>query len=134
MNITWIYLLLLVIIIPLVTLYFINQRKQKETIIEPNFIHIFPDYPRRNPCIREIGEIISFIVKGYKDSECMEEIELKKEDIVWQHQNYVGEFVKKAANEVDYQIPEDEEKVGKIIYISATYHKLKDATWIKISI
>lgn len=130
---TWLWLLLLIIIIPALFLYFNNRGKKKETIIEPNFIHVFPDYPKSNPCIRKAGETISFIVKGYIDSECMEEVELKEKDITWQHQNYVGKFVKQAGNAIYYQIPEERDKTGKIIYISATYHNKKDATWIRIA-
>jgi len=130
---TWI-ILLLIIIVPTLFLYFNNRGKKKETIIEPNFIHVFPDYPKSNPCAKKAGETISFIVKGYKDSEYIEEVELKKEDIKWQHQNYVGKFVLQAGNVIYYQIPKEADKTGKVVYISATYHSLKDATWIKIAI
>lgn len=133
MDMTWIWLLLLAIIVPMLFLYFTKIRKQKEDIIEPNFIHIFPDYPRSNPCIMKAGDILSFVLKGYVDSECLEEVELKKEDIRWQHQNYVGKFIEQEANIIHYQIPDEPDKQGKIVYISATYHSLKDASWIKIA-
>ena len=74
------------------------------------------------------GETISFIVKGYKDSKCLEEVELKKNEIFWQHQNYVGKFVHQAANVIYYQIPDEKEKIGKEVYIAVTYHSIKDAS------
>jgi len=79
------------------------------------------------------GQTISFVAKGYKDTECLEEVELKKNEISWQHQNYVGKFVLRAANVIYYQIPKEKEKIGKEVYIAVTYNKLKDATWLKIS-
>jgi len=79
------------------------------------------------------GQKINFIVKGYKDTECLEEVELNKNEIMWQHQNYVGKFVFQKANVIYYQIPKEEEKIGKEVYIAVTYHKLKDATWLKIA-
>ena len=127
---TWIWLIILAVSVPLIYLKITNRKK---IALEPNFIHIFPDYPRSNPCVRKAGKTISFIVKGYKDSDCLEEVELKKEDIMWQHQNYVGKFVKQAANVIYYQIPDGPDKLGKTVYISVTYHKLKDATWIRIA-
>jgi len=130
---TWIWLILLIIIVPTLYLFFDNRNKKKETSNEPNFIHVFPDYPRSYPCVKKAGETMSFIVKGYNDKECMKEVELKKEDIIWQHQNFVGKFVKQAANVIYYQIPEEKDKIGKVSYISAAYHKLKDATWIRIA-
>ena len=127
---TWIWLIILAVSVPIVYLKITNRKK---IALEPNFIHIFPDYPRSNPCVRKAGETISFIVKGYRDSKCLEEVELKKEDITWQHQNYVGRFVKQVGNAIHYQIPEESDKLGKTVYISVAYHSLKDATWIKIA-
>ena len=135
MNITWIYLFLMAIIIPLITLYFINRGKQKEAIIEPNFIHIFPDYPREQPYNATPGEIINFVVKGYRDEKQIEEIPLIKADISWKHQNYIGNFIlKKTAGSITYNLPMTKEKQGKISYVAVYYHKLKDTSWMRISI
>jgi len=127
---TWLYLIILIAIVPILFLFITNKKIIKE---EPNFIHIFPDYPRGNPCIVKAGQTINFIAKGYKDIECLEEVELKNNEISWQHQNYVGKFIFQKANVIHYQIPDKKEKIGKEVYIAVTYHKLKDATWLKIA-
>jgi len=134
MDTTWIYLLLMAIIIPLITLYFINRGKQKETSIEPNFVHIFPDYSRENPYNAIPGEIIKFTVKGYTDEKQIEEISLIEKDITWKYQNYVGNIILKEPNSITYRLPIAKEKQGKISYVSVYYHKLKDTSWMRISI
>ena len=136
MNITWIYILLIVIITPLITLYFIKRGKQKGAITtEPNFIHIFPDYPRDHPYNATPGEIINFMVKGYRDEKQIEEIPLIKADISWKHQNYIGNFIlKKTAGSITYKLPMTKEKQGKISYVAVYYHGMTDTAWMRISI
>ena len=133
MDNTWIILLLLIIIIPTMVLYFINKGKQKGTVIEPDFIHIFPDYPRSNPYIAEPGETIVFTVKGYNDNN-LKEVKLIKSDITWKIQNYVGEIIKREAGSITYRLPTAKEKIGKTSYVVAYYHGLQDTSWLKIAI
>lgn len=134
MEMTWIWILLLVITVPMLFLYFIKIRKPKEDILEPSFIHIFPDYPRGYPYEAVSGETLKFMVKGYADQECLEEIELIKSDIVWKHQNYIGEIIEEKAGSIIYMLPTAEDKKGKTSYIAVNYHKLKDTTWMKIAV
>ena len=136
MEKTWLILLLLLIIIPMIVLYFINKGKQKEAkedIIEPDFIHIFPDYPRNNPYIAKPGEMIEFTVRGYRDNN-LKEVELIKSDITWKFQNYVGEIIKREAGSITYRLPIEKEKIGKTSYVAVYYHGLQDTSWLKIAV
>lgn len=136
MDKTWLILLLLLIIVPTIVLYIINKGKQKEAkggIIEPDFIHIFPDYSRSNPYIAAPGETIEFTVKGYRDNN-LEEVALIKSDITWKFQNYVGEIIKREPGSITYRLPTEKEKIGKTSYVAVYYHGLQDTSWLKISI
>lgn len=106
---------------------------------EPNFIHVFPDYTKGFPFEAKLGDKLKFLVKGYSDKRCIKEVLLDEDDVEWQHQNYIGNFVGekndiiKGRINVSYQLPTDEKYVGKLVYITVRYHGLKDTTWIKIN-
>lgn len=105
---------------------------------EPTIICVFPDYTRSIPLQVNPGYNLRFHVRGFCDRKRMQETRLIKSDIEWQHQNYIGNFQGetedkiKGCNKVIYDVPRDKKYKGKLVYITARYHGLKDSTWIKI--
>jgi len=109
---------------------------------EIRVLHIFPDYTKNMPYECNPGEKLRFVVKGYTDVNEIREVPINGNKVVWKHTKGNGEFRRNrdlktgiySGTYIDFIIteitnPYDKEK---LIFVSAHYLSLTDATWIKV--
>jgi hypothetical protein len=117
------------------------MKKEKTKPVEPleeeiRILHVFPDYIKNMPYECKSMERLHFIVKGYADINEIREVPINGDKIIWKHTFGNGEFRGNrnlktgnyTGNSIDYITPNKE----ILIFISACYLGLMDATWIKV--
>jgi len=136
-NTFFIMILIIWILAMLYILYSIYMKKDKSKPVEPlkaeiRVFHIFPDYPKDRPLECKQKNILRFIAKGYTDEIGMREVEINFEEIVWKFTKGNGELIKHK-DYINFITPEIKGN-EKLIFISAHYLGLTDATWIKVKL
>lgn len=104
--------------------------------------HIFPDYPKNMPYECKPGEEFHFIVRGYTDKYQLKGVFIDGDKVVWKYTKGNGQLKgdrdiktgKYSGTSINYITPEIKDPYAKekLIFISAHYLGLTDATWIKI--
>jgi len=136
-------LLLIGVLIKYVT--YLNGKNTEPVILSEekiNTFHIFPDYAKNMPYECKAGEKLKFIVKGYSDKEEIKELPINGDAVIWKYTKGNGEFRGNknlktgiyTGTSIYFITPEikDPYEKGKLVFISAHYSGLTDATWIKI--
>ena len=149
MNVnTFLILILIVWILGIACILYLKHiKKSKYESVEPSeeeirVLHIFPDYTKNMPYECNPGEKLRFVVKGYTDVNEIREVPINGNKVVWKHTKGNGEFRRNrdlktgiySGTYIDFIIteitnPYDKEK---LIFVSAHYLSLTDATWIKV--
>lgn len=123
--------------------YIRKKEKTVELKVEDLMVfHIFPDYAKNMPYECNPGEKLKFVIRGYSDREEIKEVPVNGDAVIWKFTKGNGEFRGNrnlktgihTGNSINFVTPEitDPYKKEKLIFISAHYMGLTDATWIKI--
>lgn len=142
------YTILMILLIGILWKYidYIQKKETDESIElseeEVKTFHIFPDYSKNIPYECKSGEKLKFIAKGYSDKKEIKEVPIDGDAVIWKYTKGNGElrgnknlktgiFTGISIHFITPEIinPYDREK---LIFISAHYAGLTDATWIKI--
>lgn len=143
MAIYW-YLVILTIVIISICEYmrYVYRKPVEPSEEEIRIFHIFPDYAKNMPYECKSGEKLKFVIKGYSDREEIKEVPINGDAVIWKYTKGNGEFRGNrnlktgiyTGDSINFITPEitDPYKKGKLIFISAHYMGLTDATWVKI--
>jgi hypothetical protein len=141
----WVLAVILIILLIKYTNYLKKRDKTKpiESLEEEiRVFHIFPDYPKSMPYECKTGREFHFIVKGYTDIDEIREVPINGDKVIWDYTKGNGAFRGNrnlktgiyTGDSIYFITPEitDPYKKEKLIFISAHYMGLTDATWIKV--
>ncbi len=143
----YVYIILMLLLIGILIKYVahLNKKSIKPVILSEEKIkifHIFPDYAKNMPYECKSGEKLKFIVKGYSDKEEIKEVLIDGDAVIWKYTKGNGEFRGNrnlktgiyTGISIHFITPEitDLYDKEKLLFISAHYMGLTDATWIKI--
>lgn len=138
------FLIIILVIWALVIAYILYSKFIKKHKAEPvelseekaRFLHIFPDYTKDKPYECKTDERLHFIVRGYTDRDEIIGVRIVGDYVIWKYTKGNGRFEgsrdiktgKYTGDSIDYIAPDKE----NLIFISAHYLGLTDATWIKV--
>ena len=143
----YVYIILMLLLIGVLMKYFNllgkkDDKSTKSSEKEIKTFHIFPDYSKNMPYECRSGEKLKFIVKGYSDKEEIKEVLIDGDAVIWKYTKGNGEFRGNknlktgifTGISIHFITPEiiNPYAKEKLIFISAHYSGLTDATWIKI--
>jgi len=143
----YVYIILMLLLIGVLIKYisYLNEKNTEPVILSEekiNTFHIFPDYSKNMPYECKAGEKLKFIVKGYSDREELKEVLINSDAVIWKYTKGNGEFRGNknlktgifTGTSIHFITPEiaDPYKKEILLFISAHYMGLTDATWIKI--
>lgn len=143
----WYFVLVILLLVVLWKYIDYIRKKEKEKseelkVEDLRVFHIFPDYAKNIPYECKSGEKLRFVIKGYSDKEEIKEVPINGDAVIWKFTKGNGELRGNrnlktgiyTGDTIHFITPEIKDPYLKerLIFISAHYMGLADATWVKI--